>query len=273
MNEHMNAPSAPASKTPKEYWGKFLNIERYKIEWHAKRLLYKVFGIKLPKLADQQDYWSRRGEVYFNEITASGYLDREVFFQDALVDALRKMEFSSFFEAGCGFGWNIGRVKREFPGAFVGGVDFSFSQLRHSRLHLQDLPLPVVNGDATAMPFKDNAFDVGFTLGVFMNIHPRKIRAALGEMLRVCSRRVIHIEYDENHTTKALREKRAFKTNIVSHDYCALYRELGAKIHDFRTHEDFGPAYREHERKVSSALDRWEGFEGPEKYIYIEVEA
>lgn len=259
-------------ESPRQYWGKFLNIETYKIEWHVKRLLYKLFGVKLPKLADQRDYWRKRGEVYHDEITSSGYLDREVFFQDMLVDVLRDMEFSSFFEAGCGFGWNIGRVKREFPETFVGGVDFSFSQLRHTRVHLQGLDAPVVNGDATSMPLKDNAFDVGFTLGVFMNIHPNKIRVALGEMLRVCSKRVIHIEYDERHTTRRLRQKRAFKTNIVSHDYVSLYRELGAKVLDFRTHEDFGDAYREHERRVTSDLDRWEGFEGPEKYVFLVVE-
>lgn len=260
-----------AAKPQERYWKKFLGIETFKLDWHFKRLLYKAFGITLPKLADQRDYWQRRGTVYYDEISASGYLEREIFFQDMLVTALRDLEFSSFFEAGCGFGWNIGRVKREFPDTFVGGVDFSMTQLLNSHRFLDGLDIPVANGDACRMPLKDNAFDVGFTLGVFMNIHPKNIRKALAEMLRVCSGYVIHIEYDQGNTTPELKEKRAFKTNIVSHDYAALYRELGAEVLEFRTYHDFGQAYHEHAKAVSGKLDRWEGFEGPEKYVFILV--
>ncbi len=256
----------------KDYWGKFLGIETYKIEWHAKRMLYSLFGITLPKLKDQRDYWQRRGEVYLDEISASGYLDREIFFQNMLIDFLGTVGFSSFFEAGCGFGWNIGRVKKDFPHSFVGGVDFSLSQLRNSNRYLADLETQVINGDACKLPLRDNSFDIGFSLGVFMNIHPNKIRAALNEMLRVCSKYIVHIEYDENNTTRELRDKRAFKTNIVSHDYAALYRDLGAKIHKFRSHIEFGHAYRKHEYETTSKLTRWEGFEGPEKYVFLVVE-
>ena len=256
---------------PKKYWGKILGIETYKIEWHTKRLLYKLFGIKLPKLQDQRDYWQRRGQVYYDEITTSGYLDREVFFQDMLVERLKAIEFNSFFEAGCGFGWNIRRIKDQFPEKCVGGLDFSFTQLHNSRKYLAGRDIGVVNGDATSMPFADNAFDVGFSLGVFMNIHPNKINLALKELLRVCSKYIIHIEYDENNTTPELREKRAPKTNIVSHDYPALYRALGAEILEFRTYKDFGHDYHHYAEKVFSDLDRWEGFEGPEKYVVIMV--
>ena len=68
-----------------------------------------------------------------------------------------------------------------------------------------------------------------------------------------------------------MREKRAPKTNIISHDYPALYEELGAEVMDFRSYRDFGAAYDEHVRKVTSNLDRWEGFEGPEKYIFTVI--
>ena len=83
---------------------------------------------------------------------------------------------------------------------------------------------------------------------------------------------IIQIEYDENNTTRELREKRAFKTNIVSHNYNKLYEELGAKVRKFETYEDFGKGYLDHQNAVNSYLDRWEGFEGAEKYIFIVVE-
>lgn len=254
------------------YWKKFLGIETYKINYYYKLILYKLFGYKFPKLKSQQRYWADRGQVYMDEILDSGYLDREIFFQDMLISKLKEIEFNSFFEAGCGFGWNVRRVKKEFPEAKVGGLDFSLTQLNNAREYLKKTRIPVVNGDNCQIPYKDDAFDVGFSLGVFMNIHPEKIGLALKEMIRVCRKFIIHIEYDETHTTTALKEKRAFKTNIISHDYKTLYQKLGMKVSEFYTHEQFGKAYLSHQKNLNTHLDRWEGFEGAEKYIFMVVE-
>jgi ubiquinone/menaquinone biosynthesis C-methylase UbiE len=205
------------------------------------------------------------------EILSSGYLDREVFFQNLLIDKLKGFEFGSFFEAGCGFGWNIKRVKEEFPAVRVGGLDFSISQLANSKKYMGDENITGMGADICSMPLKDDAFDVGFSLGVFMNIHPSKIKSAIREMTRVCGKYIIHLEYDENHTTPELKEKRVFKTNIVSHDYKKLYEELNLKVVTFSTYKDFGKKYYEHAKSISSNLDRWEGFEGPEKYVFVVV--
>ena len=248
------------------------SIEKYKIDYYFKYYIYKFFGYTFDKLASQQNYWEDRGQVYMDEILASGYLEREVFFQDMLIHQLKKLKFDSFFEAGCGFGWNLKRVQDEFPDTRVGGLDFSKTQLANGRQYLKDYSIELIHGDNCAMPYGDKTLDIGFSLGVFMNIHPDKIMDALKEMKRVCKKYIIHIEYDENNTTPQLKEKRAFKTNIVSHDYKNLYQSIGLKVLDFRTHLDFGDAWRIHQKKVSSKLQRWEGFEGPEKYIFILLE-
>ncbi|SVC94339.1 uncharacterized protein METZ01_LOCUS347193, partial [marine metagenome] len=112
-----------------EYWKKFLGIEVFKIDHYFKSFLYSLFKIRLPKLRCQKDYWADRGRFYMNDIFSSGYLERETFFQDMLVEELRDLEFKSLFEAGCGFGWNIKRVKDDFSPMRVGGVDFSLPQL------------------------------------------------------------------------------------------------------------------------------------------------
>ncbi|MFH1092000.1 MAG: hypothetical protein V1742_10580, partial [Pseudomonadota bacterium] len=87
-----------------QYWKKPLGIELFKVNWYVKHFLYRYLGVKLPKLADQREYWEKRGRVYHDEIMASRYLDREVFFQDMLLDFLKTIEFDGAFEAGCGFG-------------------------------------------------------------------------------------------------------------------------------------------------------------------------
>ncbi len=257
---------------PTTYWKRILGIDLFKVKYAVQYGLYKTLRIALPKLKSQRLYWAERGTVYKDEILASGYLEREVFFQDLLVNELRGIDFQSCFEAGCGFGWNVKRVKDEFPQVRVSGLDFSLSQLINSKEYMRDSSIPVVNGDNCAMPFRDNSFDVGFSVGVFMNIHPASIRAAFREMMRVCRKYIIHLEYDENHTTPALREKRAFKTNIISHDYKALYASLGANVIRVSTYKEFGEAYYSHQEKIASPLQRWEGFEGPEKYILIVIQ-
>ncbi|MCP4220887.1 MAG: class I SAM-dependent methyltransferase [bacterium] len=257
---------------PANYWKKVCGIEVFKLKWYLKYYLYKGFGIKLPKIKNQSKYWRERGRVYMEEILSSGYLDREVFFQDMLTAQLKKLEFDSFFEAGCGFGWNVRRVKEEFPTVKVGGVDFSDTQLQHAEDYMGDLDVMLKQGDICQMPLEDNAYDIGFSLGVFMNIHPSKIREAAAQMVRVCRKYIIHIEYDQDNSSRELREKRAFKTNIVSHDYKAIYESLGMKVLDFKSYLDFGDKYREHVAAIDTEVDRWEGFEGPEKYIMIVVE-
>lgn len=254
------------------YWKKIFGIELFKLNYQFKKLVYDLTGFTFPKLASQKNYWKDRGQVYMDEILSSGYLEREVFFQDMLIDFLKTIEFDSFFEAGCGFGWNIKRVKEEFPGTRVGGVDFSITQLLNSKTYLENTDIrQIANGDNCRLPYKDDAFDIGFSLGVFMNIHPDKIGSAIREVARVSKKYIIHLEYDETHTKKALRKKRAFKTNIVSHDYKTLYSNLGLKIVDFRTYKDFTDTFNQHVNRVTSPLDRWEGFEGPEKYIFIVI--
>jgi len=254
-----------------KYWKSIFGIELFKIRYFFQSFIYKFFSIKLPKLKSQKKYWQDRGQVYMDEIINSCYLDREIFFQNMLIDFLKNTEFDSFFEAGCGFGWNIKRVKDEFPQARVGGLDFSYSQLINSKSYLNNSEILVVNGDNCHIPYKDNTFDIGFSLGVFMNIHFSNIRAAFTEMIRVCRKYIIHIEYNEDHTTSELRQKRAFKTNIVSHDYKRLYEELGVKIVEYRTYKDFGKLYEEYAKSISTDIKRWEGFEGSEKYIFIVI--
>ncbi len=216
------------------------------------------------------NYWNKRDAEYYNEVFNSHHYDYEKFFQDMLINQLKKMDYTSFFEAGCGFGWNVKRVKEEFPNVTITGLDFSIPQLCNSRNYNPDISMPAVCGDACNMPFKDDAFDVGFTLGVFMNIHPDKIVKAIDEMIRVSRKYIIHLEWDQENTKPELKERRIFKTNIVSHDYRDLYGKRGKRIMKFETYQNFEKQY--YQRHRSAEVTTWEQFEGPEKYILIVIE-
>lgn len=252
---------------------KILGIPIFKFDYNLKRVLYKIFKIKLPKMKDQRDYWLNRGNVYCQEFNQKGYADLEIFFQDIVIKELKKLNFNSIFEAGCGFGWNIKRFKKEFPKARVGGLDFSHNQLLNGKNnYLENYEIELTEGDATQMPFKDNSYDIGFSLGVFMNINEKKIEKAINEMIRVCRKYIIHLEYDANYTSPELRERRAFKTNIVSHDYKNMYEKKGLKLIKFLTVNDFGNDYQKFIEKKDERVNRWESWEGASKYILLIVE-
>ncbi len=259
-----------ATKNP--YTSKFLGVELFKFNILFKKFLFRAFGITLPKLRDQRGYWSDRGDHYMETFTGLGYMTREQFFQDLLFEQIRKLEFDSIFEAGCGFGWNIRRAKEEFPETRVGGLDFSFGQLQNAQAYMSEFDIAPAMGDNRAMPFKDNAFDVGFSVGVFMNIHPDDIRAAVTEMIRVSRKYIIHLEYDENHTTAELQRTRAIKTNIIPHDYEAVYRSLGQNVAAVYDYRDFGDRFKEFHDRIDTPYNVWQAFEGPEKYALIVIE-
>ena len=249
------------------YWKKFLGIEVFKIQYYFKWFLFNFIGVRLPKLKSQKQYWADRGSSYMREFIEENYVDREIFFQDLLIGQLQSLEFDSLFEAGCGFGWNIKRVKDEFPGTRIGGVDFSIPQLTFSKDYLQGYQAETCYGDICEMPLKENAYDIGITVGVFMNIHPSQIYEATKEMTRVCKKYIIHIEYDENNTTSELKMRRSFKTNIVSHDYRRLYQALDKEVVQFHTYKDFGETYSLHVKNLLKPLESWEKFGGSAKYI------
>ena len=253
----------------KTYWKYFFGIPRYKIDWYFKYYMYKLFGIIFDKMHDQKDYWNTRGAEYFEEVFRSRHYKYEIFFQDMLIEELLNLEFKSFFEAGCGFGWNVKRVKQEFPDVRIGGLDFSLPQLKNSKVYIPEIYMPAAQGDTCFIPFKDKVFDVGLTLGVFMNIHPTKIDNAIDEMIRVSRKYIIHLEWDQDNTKPALREKRIFKTNIVSHNYRRLYESRGKKVLKFETYKDFEGRF--YQRFKSTKVSTWESFEGPEKYIFIVI--
>lgn len=253
---------------------KILGIHKYKIDYFIKKLLYECFHIKLPKLEDQRQYWLNRGNVYCEEFYNTKYEKLELFYQNLLVDRVKALDFNSVFEAGCGFGWNIKRLKHEYPDKEVGGVDFSHTQLLNGRdKYLKNNSITLFEGDICRLPLKNDCYDVGFSVGVFMNINLKKIDAAIDNMVRVCRKYIIHLEYDENNATEQLRERRAFKTNIITHDYRRLYESRGLKVRNFFTHHDFKDKYDDFMRDKKQGLENlWEDWEGESKYILILLE-
>ena len=98
-------------------------------------------------------------------ITAPGFLTRS----------------DSVLDAGCGTGYNLGWLKRQY-GARVTGLDFSPQALDFCRRRGED---SLVRADAASLPLSDNAYDLVLFFDMITQLKNEPARArALGEFLR-----------------------------------------------------------------------------------------
>lgn len=115
-------------------------------------------------------------------------------------------------EVGCGAGrWSLGLRQR---GARPVGLDLSRVQLRKARAEAGSRPLPLLRGNAEALPFKDGSFDIAFCdWGALTFGDPRRTIPECARVLRPGGRLVFatasplrYIAYDrqKDRQTRAL---------------------------------------------------------------------
>lgn len=114
-------------------------------------------------------YYSRR--LRFSDCFAPQYTD---FF------ALDREKSLKILEIGCGPGALAGALKRWYPKAEITAIDRDTEFIRFAREH--EPGVTFVEGDATALPFSDNTFDVTISNTVSEHIEPSKF---YGEQHRV----------------------------------------------------------------------------------------
>jgi SAM-dependent methyltransferase len=91
----------------------------------------------------------------------------------------------NLLSVGCGPGVFLRELSKSHPQMDVAGLDLSASRIRDAKQRLKGLPnARVYVGEATALPFEDNSFDLVFCR-FLLEYLPDKL-AAVREMARVC---------------------------------------------------------------------------------------
>ena len=114
-------------------------------------------------------YYSRK--LRFNDLFSEQY--------KSLFD-LDKEKALKILEIGCGPGALAGALHRWYPLAEITAIDRDSEFIRFAREHESDVKF--IEGNATALPFEDNTFDVTISNTVAEHIEPSKF---YGEQLRV----------------------------------------------------------------------------------------
>jgi pseudaminic acid biosynthesis-associated methylase len=103
------------------------------------------------------------------------------------------LPIASVLEVGCNLGWNLTYLSRIGTYRLV-GVEPQADVVRRARRRSDGFA--VLEGSAFDLPFKDASFDLVFTSGVLIHVHPRDLPAALSEIERVSRKFLLYVEYD-----------------------------------------------------------------------------
>ncbi len=87
-------------------------------------------------------------------------------------------------DVGCGKGFLLHEFTRAVPGAQIAGLDISRYALDHALTEVQPF---LVEGDATSLPYPDNAFDLVVSINTLHNLRLPDLDRALREIERVSS--------------------------------------------------------------------------------------
>lgn len=114
------------------------------------------------------------------------YYSRKLRFDDCFFDQYQCLfdldvsRMQKILEIGCGPGALAGALRRWYPGAEITAIDRDSEFVRFG--FEQESGINFIEGDATALPFADNSFDVTISNTVAEHIEPSKF---YGEQFRV----------------------------------------------------------------------------------------
>jgi len=141
--------------------------------------------------------------------------------REFLIENLKRMEFESLLEIGCGRGEHLTNIESAFPKKRLVGIDIDKNKIESAKVCLKNTQLFVK--DLLELPFEDKSFDIVLSSAVLFYITPENIRKALSEMIRVGKNQLIFFEFYSPIEMKIARE------NYYARDYEALLRSFGVE--------------------------------------------
>lgn len=133
---------------------------------------------------------------------------------------------ATVLEIGCNAGWNISAIESIDNSIEVVGYDINASAVEEARSQ----GLQVERGDFFTALSKhpSGSFDLVFTAGVLIHLHPDDLRAAMNALITLSGRYVLAIEY-EAEKEEAI-DYRGHAGKLWKRPFGKLYEEMGLKL-------------------------------------------
>ena len=134
-------------------------------------------------------------------------------------------------EVGCGQGGNLGPLVGLLTPRAVWGIDVNDEARRRAVVNAPGAN--VVHGLARALPFRDAAFDLVFTMGVLIHQPDEDLPAVMDEIVRVARRFILCGEYHADSSEALVY--RGYQGALFKRDYGRLYAERDPTLRLRRT--------------------------------------
>lgn len=108
---------------------------------------------------------------------------------------LADIQVDSVLEAGCNIGNQLSMLQSQGKTQLY-GIEINEKAVEFAKTHTQKMN--IVQGSIFDMPFRDGFFDMVFTSGVLIHIHPKDIEQAMREIYRVSKKYIWGFEYYNN---------------------------------------------------------------------------
>ena len=129
------------------------------------------------------------------------------FHRQWIIDELKKIEFDSLLEVGCGDGENLYWIQKAFPNVKLAGIDTDDDRMNVIRTEMPSVE--VLKADVGNIPFDDKSFDIVLSDAVLMYV--REINPAINEIERVAKKAIILSELNTDSNVDNMAHFKNYK--------------------------------------------------------------
>ena len=141
-----------------------------------------------------------------------------------IINELKRVKFGSLLEVGCASGPNLHRIKQEFPGVQIGGVDISQDAIDVAKKLLPaNAILDVQRADQ--LMFGDKSVDVIISDMALIYLNLRKLKECLRRMRLIGRKKIILCEFHSENLWKRVGLRWA--AGYYAYNYRKLLEKIG----------------------------------------------
>jgi len=173
-------------------------------------------------------YWEDRN----NEWVKSCWDDQDHSHRIQLINILKKLDFNSLLEVGCGPAPNLALIKKEFPKIKLAGTDINSKAIDFSKKKLPSIYFK--KEEVESISYNDKEFDLILSDGLLIYINKDNIVKVKNELLRVAKKYIVLVEY-QNKDDDELGNK---DSGHWKRDYIKLFKNHKVKLYKIKNWPD-----------------------------------
>ncbi len=145
-----------------------------------------------------------------------------------LIETILASDFSSLLDVGTAYGQNLFILGRLTNPSSLFGLDLKVSRIVSGKQIAEEKSLnelSFISANAINLPFEDNTFELITASALFLYLDNESSVAALREMARVCSKRIIILEQHVKGLLGVKEEGEVTGGSFWIRDYYLLFKE------------------------------------------------